>query len=339
MDRRKSKNDSSGKILFFLLLILIIGAAILIIDYNRSIGSPNSQDDEKVVLEITEGESVEDILQSLLENDLISKKNYYYTKFYLRKNSLGAKLQAGVYDLPRNLTIEELIDTLQFGKSQEVWVTIPEGLRKDEIAEIIEKEINGNETAIFSKEEFLSLTEDKEFINTLGLSVEVDNLEGFLFPDKYSFPKEISTREVIEKLVDNFKNKVGEEYTYQDIILASIVEREGYNENDRPIIAGIILKRFEEGWLLQTDATLLYPVKDWKHTITQEDKNDDNPYNTYKKIGLPPTPICNPGLQAIEAVWNPVETQYYYYIHDKDRNTHYGTTLEEHNANVQKYLR
>jgi len=339
MDRRKSKNDSSGKILFFLLLILIIGAAILIIDYNRSISSPNSQDDEKVVLEITEGESVEDILQSLLENDLISKKNYYYTKFYLRKNSLGAKLQAGVYDLPRNLTIEELIDTLQFGKSQEVWVTIPEGLRKDEIAEIIEKEINGNESAIFSKEEFLSLTEDKEFINTLGLSVEVDNLEGFLFPDKYSFPKEISTREVIEKLVDNFKNKVGEEYTYQDIILASIVEREGYNENDRPIIAGIILKRFEEGWLLQTDATLLYPVKDWKHTITQEDKNDDNPYNTYKKIGLPPTPICNPGLQAIEAVWNPVETQYYYYIHDKDRNTHYGTTLEEHNANVQKYLR
>jgi len=99
------------------------------------------------------------------------------------------------------------------------------------------------------------------------------------------------------------------------------------------------LKRFEEGWLLQTDATLLYPLKDWKHPITQEVKEDNNPYNTYKNIGLPPTPICNPGLQSIEAVWNPVETNYYYYIHDNDGNPHYAETLDKHNENVNKYIR
>ncbi len=334
----KNKGKSSKLFFFFILLPLIV-IGILLFDYNRSIHFPNSKSDEKVTIEITEGESVNQILQSLLDNDLISQKNYYYTKIYLKKNNLGTKLQAGNYNLPQNLTVVELIDTLQFGRSEEVWVTIPEGLRKDEIAEIIENEFNGQEPLLFSKEEFLALTTDQAFINTLELPIEIDNLEGFLFPDKYSFPKDISTQAVIEKLVDNFKQKVGDNYTYQDIIFASIVEREGYNANDRPIIAGIILKRFEEGWLLQTDATLLYPVKDWKHTITIEDKEDDNPYNTYKRIGLPPTPICNPGLQSIEAVQNPVQTDYYFYIHDNDRNAHYSETLDGHNANVNKYLR
>ncbi len=334
----KNKGKLSKLFFFFILLPLIV-IGILLFDYNRSIHFPNSKSDEKVTIEITEGESVNQILQSLLNNELISQKNYYYTKIYLKKNNLGTKLQAGIYNLPQNLTLVELIDTLQFGRSEEVWVTIPEGLRKDEIAEIIEGEFNGQDALLFSKEEFLALTTNQEFINTLELHVEIDNLEGFLFPDKYSFPKDISTQEVIEKLVDNFKGKTGGSYTYQDIVFASIVEREGYNANDRPIIAGIIIKRFEEGWLLQTDATLLYPVKNWKHIITIQDKEDDNPYNTYKKIGLPPTPICNPGLQSIEAVQNPVKTNYYFYIHDNDRNPHYAETLGEHNANVNKYLR
>jgi len=321
--------------LFFLILIGI-GIALLVTDYNRNLYVPNSSSDEKVKIEIAEGESVTNILQNLLEKELITKKNYYYTKIYLKLNGLDSTLQAGVYNLPRNLTIVELIETLQYGKNEEIWVTIPEGLRKDEIAQLLDDELASEN---FSTGEFLTLTNDPEFIQTLELAVEIDNLEGFLFPDKYSFPADIDTKQVIATLVENFKAKVTEEYTYEDIILASIVEREGYNGNDRPIIAGIILKRFKEGWLLQTDATLLYPLKDWKHPITQEVKEDDNPYNTYKNIGLPPTPICNPGLQSIEAVWNPVETNYYYYIHDKDGNPHYAETLDEHNENINKYLK
>jgi UPF0755 protein len=270
----------------------------------------------------------------------MNKKHVYYTKIYLRINNLSTKLQAGVYELPKSLSIIEIIDILQNGRNQDVWISIPEGLRKDEIAKIIEDELSVYDSSLFSASEFLSLTTNQEFINTLNLDIEIDNLEGFLFPDSYAFPRDIDTQGVIEILVENFKTKVGNnEYTYEDIIFASIVEREGYNGNDRPIIAGIILKRYNEGWLLQADATLLYPVKDWKHVITQEDKNDDNPYNTYKKIGLPPTPICNPGLQSIEAVWNPTDTNYYYYIHDTDGNPHYGRTLEEHNKNVDTYLR
>ena len=333
---KKESKTSRGKLTLFFLILIGIGIALLVTDYNRNLYVPNSSSDEKVKIEIAEGESVTNILQNLLEKELITKKNYYYTKIYLKLNGLDSTLQAGVYNLPRNLTIVELIETLQYGKNEEIWVTIPEGLRKDEIAQLLDDELASEN---FSTGEFLTLTNDPEFIQTLELAVEIDNLEGFLFPDKYSFPADIDTKQVIATLVENFKAKVTEEYTYEDIILASIVEREGYNGNDRPIIAGIILKRFKEGWLLQTDATLLYPLKDWKHPITQEVKEDDNPYNTYKNIGLPPTPICNPGLQSIEAVWNPVETNYYYYIHDKDGNPHYAETLDEHNENINKYLK
>ena len=334
-----TKKCSFSKLLIIIILLCFVLLGVLKLDYDRSLNKSNSDESEKVILEVTEGESVDNILKSLIDNGLLQKKYLYYTKLYLKINNLGSKLQAGIYELPKNLSIAELIDTLQFGRSQDIWVSIPEGLRKDEIAEIVAKELEGYETSSFNKEDFLFLTTDPQFISTLGLPTGIADLEGFLFPDKYALPKDATTQSVAEMLIDNFKKKVGENFTYQDIILASIVEREGFNGNDRPIIAGIIIKRFNEGWLLQTDATLLYPVKDWKHVITIQDKEDDNPYNTYRKIGLPPTPICNPGLQSIEAVWNPTETKYYYYIHDKEKNPHYGSTLEEHNANVNKYLR
>lgn len=328
-----------SKVPIILVLILFVFLGVVKLDYDRALSNPNSDSEEKSIIEIKEGETVQNILDSLVESELLKERFVYYAKFYLRINDLGTRLQAGVYELPKNLSLKELIDALQSGRSQDVWILIPEGLRKDEIAQIVGNELGKYTPSNFSISEFLSLTTDTTFIESLGLAVNVSDLEGFLFPDRYAFPREIDSRGVIEILVENFKTKVGDEYSYQDIILASIVEREGYNGNDRPTIAGIIIKRFNEGWLLQTDATLLYPVKDWKHIITAQDKDDDNPYNTYKKIGLPPTPICNPGLQSIKAVWEPVESAYYYYIHDTDGNPHYGRTLDEHNSNVNKYLR
>lgn len=328
-----------SKVPIILVLILFVFLGVIKLDYDRALSNPNSDSEEKSIIEIKEGETVQNILDSLVKSELLKERFVYYAKFYLRINDLGTRLQAGVYELPKNLSLKELIDALQSGRSQDVWILIPEGLRKDEIAQIVGNELGKYTPSNFSISEFLSLTTDTTFIESLELAVNVSDLEGFLFPDRYAFPREIDSRGVIEILVENFKTKVGDEYSYQDIILASIVEREGYNGNDRPTIAGIIIKRFNEGWLLQTDATLLYPVKDWKHTITAQDKDDDNPYNTYKKIGLPPTPICNPGLQSIKAVWEPVESAYYYYIHDTDGNPHYGRTLDEHNSNVNKYLR
>jgi len=333
-----NKSKTFGKFLLLFLLLIIVGGVFLKLNYDSSLKKPNSDNTEKIIFEIKSGESVDNILSDLIDKGLLKENYKYYTKIYLKLNNLGPKLQAGIYELPLNLNIIEIVQTLQNGKNQDVWVTIPEGLRKDEIAEILEEELKGSSNSKFSKETFLNLTTDSTYISTLGLVEGVSDLEGFLFPDKYAFPVDSTAEAVIAKMIINFKSRIGE-YTYQDIVIASIVEREGFNSTDRPIIAGIIIKRFNEGWLLQTDATLLYPVKDWKHTITAEDKNDDNPYNTYKKIGLPPTPICNPGSESIKAVQNYTESEYYYYIHDNDGNPHYARNLEEHNSNVLKYLR
>ena len=327
------------KTLSIVLIIAIIAGVGLLIDYRSSLDKQNSKDSEKVTFQIKEGEAVDTILGNLVDEGLLRKRFVKYTKVFLKTSKMEGQIQAGTYNIPKNLSIKELITTLQNGKNQDVWVTIHEGLRKDEIAKILNDELSQIDTASFSVDEFLTLTTDSEFIKTLELEIDIKDLEGFLFPDKYALDPNSTTKSVLKILVDNFKKKVGAEYTYDDIIMASIVEREGYTEQDRPIIAGLLLKRIREGWLLQADATLLYPVKDWKHVITQQDKDNDNPYNSYKRPGLPPTPICNPGLQAIKATQNPEETPYYFYIHDKSGVPHYAVTNDEHNINVNKYLR
>ena len=130
------------------------------------------------------------------------------------------------------------------------------------------------------------------------------------------------------------------------IVLASIVERESKNTDERPIIAGILLKRLEEGIPLAVDATIQYALGYqsnektwWKKDLTVQDLEVEGPFNTRRVVGLPPAPIANPGISAIKAVASPKQSSYYYYIHDKDGEAHFAKTIEEHNANVGKYLR
>jgi len=330
---------STIRIFLFALVTVIIATIVIKLDYDKALRTPNSDSQEKVIVQIDQGATVEQILTKLVDQGVIQEKWLTYVKLYLKQENLAAKLQAGTYELPKNLSIKEVIDSLQNGKNPDIWVTIPEGLRKDEIADILNRELSKADTTNFSKEEFLRLTTDKAYIQTLGLTVNISDLEGYLFPDRYAFPITTKTSDTIDKMVKNFITKVGTADTYDQIILASIVEREGFSDQDRPIIAGIFIKRLEEGWLLQACATVLYPLKDWKHEITDADKESDSPYNTYKKPGLPPTPICNPGLESINAVRNYKKTDYYYYIHDNNAIVHYAKTLEEHNANINQYLR
>jgi UPF0755 protein len=327
------------RIFVLALITVVVGGVFIILKYNNVIETPNSQSSDKVVITIDQGEALDSIINELVEKGVLKENWRTYLKAYLRLNDLSSKIQAGTFSIPKNLNITELVETLQNAEGQDVWVTIPEGLRKDEIADILYAEFSNQSTIDFSKTEFLELTVNEEYIQKFSLPAEVVNLEGYIFPDKYAFSIESTTESVLDKMVQTFVDKVGTEDSYEDIILASIVEREGYNSTDRPIIADVLQRRLKEGWLLQVDASLLYPVKDWKHTITQVDKDDDNPYNTYKYIGLPPTPICNPGLESINAVRNPEPNNYYYYIHDNDGNAHYGTTLSEHLENVNEYLR
>ncbi|MCD4756558.1 endolytic transglycosylase MltG [bacterium] len=327
------------KIFTLALITVIIGGIFIKLKYNKIIETPNSDSSEKITITINEGQAVDLIIDELIDAGVIKESWRTYLKTYLKLNDLSSKIQAGTYNLPLNLNIIELIESLQHADSQDIWITIPEGLRKDEIADTLAEEFLPYSTIDFSSTEFLSLTTDSEYISQFEFNDEVNNLEGYIFPDKYAFSVDSTTQSILTKMITTFVTKVGTNDTYEDIIIASMVEREGYNSTDRAIIADIIKRRYSEGWLLQIDATLLYPVKDWKHVITQTDKNSENPYNTYKYPGLVPTPICNPGLEAINATRNPKPNNYYYYIHEDNGTPHYSTTLNEHNANVNQYLR
>lgn len=324
------------------MLFILLPALVFVVlrsHYEHALTEPNSSSTEIVEFEIMEGESVESIVPSLINQELLKEEYRNYFLIYLKVNNIAPKIQAGNFKIPKNLTMKELAETLQVAEAPNEWITITEGLRADEIAQKFAETFDDIEY-----DEFMRLVEDKEFIVSLNLHGDnITTLEGFLFPDKYFLDKEVDEEEAILVLVENFKNKVPENYNYEDIIIASMIEREGINAEDRRKISGILQKRLEEQWLLQVDATLLYHQKDWSHVITVQDKEEAQPYNSYMYHGLPPTPICNPGLDSIESVFNPTETNYYYYIHytNEDGNLvpGYSETLDEHERKVQQYLR
>ena len=211
---------STIRIFLFALVTVIIATIVIKLDYDKALRTPNSDSQEKVIVQIDQGATVEQILTKLVDQGVIQEKWLTYVKLYLKQENLAAKLQAGTYELPKNLSIKEVIDSLQNGKNPDIWVTIPEGLRKDEIADILNQELSKADTTNFSKEEFLRLTTDKAYIQTLGLTVNISDLEGYLFPDRYAFPITTKTSDTIDKMVKNFITKVGTADTYDQIILA-----------------------------------------------------------------------------------------------------------------------
>lgn len=275
---------------------------------------------------ISQGESVSQIANRLEKEKLIN--NSLSFKIIVKLLTLEKNIQAGDYQLSPAMDAKTIAQTLTLG-SFDIWVTIPEGLRKEEIAGRLASSVNVN------KEEFISLAR-----------------EGYIFPDTYLIPKESSVKDILKIMEANFNKKISGVYNASNsselnkvIILASIVEREAKHEEDRPIIAGILAKREKADWPLEADATVQYALGYdevektwWKKNLTTDDLQINSPYNTRKNAGLPPAPIANPGLAAIKAVVNQKDSKYWYYLSDNNGTMHYAITLEEHNRNVSKYL-
>lgn len=224
-------------------------------------------------------------------------------------------------------------------KSNFKQVLIPPGLRKEEIADILASTLGWSKS---QKDKWINVYTRMKF----------DYIEGVYFPDTYLIPKNESPLKTANRLISNFNDnfsqylpqfkKINMTWT-RGLTLASIVQREAANDADMPLIAGILLNRLNQKMPLSVDATLQYARgnkgKGYWAPITLQDKKLNSAYNTYKKAGLPPHPISNPGLPAIEAVLNPEKTDCLYYLHDKDKITHCAVTYAEHQANIEKYLK
>ena len=265
-----------------------------------------------VEFEIEKGESVKSIASRLKSTQLIRSPLVF--RLIVRQNKLT--VQAGVYQLSPSLTPSVLAQTLTKGLAVDQKITIPEGYRSEQIAE----------TAGLPLKEF--------FLAAKGL-------EGQLFPDTYFVKEDVAPVELVKIMHDNFVKKGGE-IDKNTLILASLVERETKGDAEKPIVAGILKKRLAEGWNLELDATVQYflgkPGNWWPNTKLL-DRKLASPYNTYLHGGLPPAPIGNPGLASINAVRNAENSPYYFYLHDKSGQIHYGATSADHNQNIAKYIR
>jgi UPF0755 protein len=331
------------------LIFLLIGGPIISYGYyNFAVNRPSQTIDEKTI-EIKRGETISDIANRLYREGVINSE--FLFKVYIVTHKLQNEVQAGLYVVPGGTTLKELVATLQHGTNDRT-ITFLEGWRIEEFAK--------EASLIFSKIDY------DEFV------IEARSFEGSLFPDTYTFGIEITEKEMINELNETYKLKTENIITQENLsevnmtekevlTLASIVEREVKTDEDRKIVAGILAKRWQEGALLGADATTQYvaakirygcdldsddicpkaevmEVTWWPNDLTQTELDLESPYNTRKLPGLPPAPICNPSLSSIKAVLEMEHTNYYFYINDSEGTTHFAETLEEHNANIAKYL-
>lgn len=289
-----------------------------------------------VEFEIKSGWSIDRIGQELSTAKLIRSRTAF--KITVIARGISSRVQAGFFRLSPNMTITEIANNLTHASTKTIRVTIPEGLRRQEIALIFESAFKNAEGKTFTTTEFISKTADKE---------------GRLFPDTYDFDPKATTSAIISRLEKRYLDilveaKVSEANINKVTILASLLEREAASSAEMPEVAGVIENRINAAWPLQIDATVQYALSTircrkldcdwWPKSLTRADLQISSPYNTYLHQGLPPKPISNPGKAALLAAASPKKTSAWFYLHDLKGNIHFADTIEEHNQNVCTYL-
>jgi len=319
------------KFLVFTLIIFFVLIAGVFVFVNLNLSSVSSDTKNKIFI-VKEEDGVQQISQNLQDNGFI--KNKYAFLIYTVATRQNNKLQSGNFRLSPSLSVSEIIKKLSSGGISDYWLKIIDGNR---IEEIIQRFPTG---LSFTAQDFLNKYKTKE---------------GYFFPDSYLIPTYFNLDQTYEVINKNFNQKFAQAkenstsnlIDEDNLILASLLEREGKSLESKQTVAGIIINRLNLGMPLQIDATVLY-VRDsrnkltdkyWQLPITKTDLQIDSSFNTYKNQGLPPKPICNPGYNSLYAAFHPTKSDYLYYITGTDGKMYYAKTLDEHNINISKYLK
>jgi UPF0755 protein len=290
---------------------------------------------------IAKGDGFKEIAATLSRESLIQSIAVF--KLYTLITGRAQDFQPGIYEVSTAMSVPEIVSLMTRGGMNEISVTVPEGSTLKDI----QTQLAG-----------VGIAKDREFgsydVGTLAAEYpflkDATSLEGFLFPDTYRFRPDASADEVLDVFLSTFERKAwpllqGKRDWYETLVLASLLEREVPEFNDREIVAGILLKRLDRGIPLQVDATVSYVKCDGAPrncdgaTVTKADLKIASPYNTYQHLGFPPTPISNPGQSAMQAARDPEASPYLYYLSaSTTKETIFSRTLEEHNANRARYL-
>lgn len=329
--------------------IVIIGAVLIFVDPSvTQIQKPTQTEDESnsdvverlINVKIREGLSTAEIADRLAEKDIIDSTLKF--RFLARIYGYDDKLRPGSYTFTLGMSEEEVFAKLLTGEKKLVQFTVPEGFGVKEIAARLQS------LDLVDKAEFLKAAENFAPYEYMQKHKNVFYAsEGFLFPDTYTVESDVEIEEILSLMANTFDEKLTPSMReqavkmdlsiYDLITLASLVEREVRFPEDRAIVAQVLLKRLRMNMPLQTDATLQYLMETPKEEVSIADTEIDSPYNTYQHVGLPPGPIANPGMASIEAVLHPADTDYLYFVADRQGHNHYAHTYEEHLNLVNKY--
>ena len=310
---------------------------------------PTSTPGESLIVTIQEGQTAQEVGDKLEDEGVISSGLLFRVLVGLQ--GYEDKLVAGDYEFEKGTPTLEVLERIRRGQTAPLVVVIREGLRAEEIAELMESK------QVVSAEDFLQAIKSWYEFDFLYTKPYWANLEGYLFPDTYFFNRNMTAEEVVRQILENFDQRLNSELRQEAAVaglsmhtvltLASVVEREAQVPEERPIIADVFLKRLRRGMPLEADPTVQYALGNdpasvaeygyWKQDLTQADLEVDSPYNTYRYTGLPRGPICNPGLDSIQAVIRPAQTDYLYFVAKEDGSHAFAETLEEHLRNIELY--
>lgn len=337
-------------VVLFLLIIMIIGVFSIWL-YSSLNSSVKHKNNENYVV-IKYGSTPNQIIEALKGENIIQAA--LATRLYFRLINRDVKLQAGDYLFPSPISPMQVIDLLKKGKKRTENLTIPEGWTRFEIAKRIAEQFPSEPP--FNYEEILAMMDNISLIQDIDSNAT--NLEGYLYPSTYQFETGTPAKDIITKMVQQFRNIWQPEWnelalemgrTKREImIIASLIENESRIDYERPIIASIIYNRLERQIPLGIDATNVYIARlqdRWDGIIHKSDVEVNHPYNTRKIHGLPPGPISSPSKSAIEAALNPAQTEYLYYVLDVEKNdgshNFYSTSTEFLNGKqvYQKWLK
>jgi UPF0755 protein len=308
-----------------LLILVVICAGLFFHFFYPSRGM------EPVKVVIEEGDSTAVIAEKLRESEVITSELLFRLLAWLQGRQ--GKFKPGFYSLNTGMHYGEVFSILEEGPNMQARLTIPEGLTVHETAEKVAR------VTPISVEDFCEAASLGDYDVAHIPDANQDDLEGFLFPKTYDIEVQVGARYIVEMLLDQF-NRETEDLVwsqaeqlgisdYEAVIVASLIEREAAVDDERSLVAAVIYNRLKTDMLLQIDATVQYALPQWKESLTYEDLRIPSSYNTYLNKGLPPTPICSPGLASIKAALNPAQVDYLYYVATGDGRHFFTSDYDE----------
>ncbi len=289
------------------------------------------------IIEVPVGTSLSGLAHLLKKEALISKKEPFIILGKLTRSE--RKIKPGEYALNTAMGPIKMLRMITSGKVVLHEVRIPEGLTAKQIGGLLE------EKGLLTQKEFMEWVHNPDLINHFGINAS--NLEGYLFPETYFFPKHTPGHIIVKTMVSRYQKIMSPKWLerakeismteHEVVTLASIIEKETGKESERALISAVFHNRIKKRIRLQSDPTVIYSLSNFNGNLTRKHLGNSSPYNTYKVRGLPPGPIANPGEKSIEATLYPADVNYYYFVSKNDGSHHFSKTLREHNRAVQHY--